>query len=154
MQGTQVQSLIREDPRCLRATKAVCYSYSTRALEPGNHNYWGQVLQLLKPVFSRAWARQQEKPLRWEACTPQPESSPPLPPSLQLKKACLQEQTPSTAAPPPQKRTVFKSCLKWHLFVYLINLISFDYQVRLFAFCSWLGVFFSLLFNIVNVYVA
>ena len=51
MQGTQVWSLVREDPTCHRATKPVCHSYRVRAL-------------------------QQEKPLQWDACTPQLQSSP------------------------------------------------------------------------------
>ena len=38
MQGIQVQSLVREDPTCRRATKPVC------------HNYRARVMQLLKPV--------------------------------------------------------------------------------------------------------
>ena len=38
MQGTRVQSLVREDPTYRRATK------------PIRHNYWACVLQLLKPV--------------------------------------------------------------------------------------------------------
>ena len=49
MQETQVQSLTREDPTCLGATKAVCYSCWTRALEPENHNYWGQVCSYWSP---------------------------------------------------------------------------------------------------------
>ena len=38
MQGTRVRALVWEDPTCHRATK------------PMRHNYWGCVLQLLKPV--------------------------------------------------------------------------------------------------------
>ena len=76
MQGTRVRSLVWEDPTCCGATKPVC------------HNYWACVLQLLKPVCSRAqvpqllspcaatteaWAPracapQQEKLPQWEAC--------------------------------------------------------------------------------------
>ena len=37
-QGTQVRSLVREDPTCRGATK------------PVRHNYWGRILQLPKPV--------------------------------------------------------------------------------------------------------
>ena len=43
---------------------------------------------------SRACALQQEKPSQWEACAPQLESSPYL---VQLEKAHMQEQRPSTA---------------------------------------------------------
>ena len=49
MQGTQVQSLVREDPTCCRATKPVHHNYWACALEPASHNYWTHVLQLLKP---------------------------------------------------------------------------------------------------------
>ena len=38
MQGTQVRSLVQEDPTCCGATKSV------------SHNYWARVPQLLKPV--------------------------------------------------------------------------------------------------------
>ena len=50
MQGTQVWSLIQEDPTCLRATKPVRHNYWACALEPASHNYWARVPQLLKPV--------------------------------------------------------------------------------------------------------
>ena len=79
MQGTQVRSLVWEDPTCRRATKPVCC------------NYWARVPQLLKAACSRARvpqllsphaatteahaprarAPQQEKPLQCEARTPQ-----------------------------------------------------------------------------------
>ena len=40
MQGTQVQSLVWEDPTCRGATKPVCQNYgSPRVLEPMSHNY-------------------------------------------------------------------------------------------------------------------
>ena len=68
MQGTQVQSLVQESPTCHGATKCVW------------HN-------------SRAQAPQQEKPLLWEACAPQLESSPCLP---SLEKANEQQRRPST----------------------------------------------------------
>ena len=50
MQGTQVRSLVREDPTCRRATKPVRHNYWACALEPASHNYWAHVLQLLKPA--------------------------------------------------------------------------------------------------------
>ena len=50
IQGTQVQSLVREDPTCHGATKPVCRNYWACALEPASHNYWACVLQLLKPA--------------------------------------------------------------------------------------------------------
>ena len=54
-QGTQVQSLIREDSTGLVATKPVCPSYcSLCALGPRSHNCWACVLKLLKLVHPRA----------------------------------------------------------------------------------------------------
>ena len=38
MQETQVQSLIREDPTCLGATKLMHHNYQAWALEPVLHN--------------------------------------------------------------------------------------------------------------------
>ena len=55
---------------------------------------WAHVPQLLKPECPTAWAPQQEKPLIWEAHAPQLESDPC---SLQLEKARVQWQRPSTA---------------------------------------------------------
>ena len=68
MQGTQVQSLVREAPTCRGATKPVHHNYWACALEPAHHNYWALVPQLLKPA-PRARAPQQEKPPQWEAHT-------------------------------------------------------------------------------------
>ena len=50
MQGTQVQSLVREDPTCRGATKPMHHNYWACALEPASHNYWAWVPQLLKPL--------------------------------------------------------------------------------------------------------
>ena len=62
-------SLVWEDPTCLGATR------------PVSHNYWA--------CMSGAHASPQERPLQWEACALQLESSPC---SLQLEKACTQQQ--------------------------------------------------------------
>ena len=71
MQGTQVWSLVQEDPTCRGATKPVRHNYwSPCTLGPKCHNYWAHVLQLLKPACL-ACARQQEKPPQWEARAPQ-----------------------------------------------------------------------------------
>ena len=59
MQGTQVWSLVREDPTCHGATN------------PVRHNYWTCVPHLLKPARFRACARQQETLPQWEARAPQ-----------------------------------------------------------------------------------
>ena len=55
---------------------------------------WAHVWQILKPTHPRACAPQQEKPPQWDVRTPQLESSPSL---LQLEKAQVQQQRPSTA---------------------------------------------------------
>ena len=81
MQETQVQSLIQEDPSCLRATKPS--APQLLSLYSG-----AQGLQLLKPENPRACATQ-EKPPQWEALAPQLESSP-CSPSLE-KSLCSNE---------------------------------------------------------------
>ena len=88
MQGTQVRSLVWEDPTCRGATK------------PASHNYWACVPQLLSPHATtteahtpRAHALQQEKPPQWEARTPQQS----CPRSPQLEKAHAQQQRPNAA---------------------------------------------------------
>ena len=63
MQETQVQSLIQEDPSCLRATKPS--APQLLSLYSG-----AQELQLLKAENPRACAPQ-EKPPQWEALAPQ-----------------------------------------------------------------------------------
>ena len=74
---------------CHRATKPMCYSYWACALGP-----WE--LQLLKLTHPRICAPQQKKPLQWEACTLQLESSPP---SLQLEKSLHSNRDPAQPKP-------------------------------------------------------
>ena len=50
MQGTRVRSLVREDPTCRGATKAMRRNYRACALEPVSHKYGAHVPQLLKPT--------------------------------------------------------------------------------------------------------
>ena len=50
MEGTRVQSLVREDPTCHRATK------------PVGHNYWSPQATTTEARTPRACAPQQEKP--------------------------------------------------------------------------------------------
>ena len=78
VQGTQVGALVWEDPTCHGATKPVCHNYWACALEPASHDYWAREPQLLSPCATtteahapRAHAPQQEKPLQWDACTPE-----------------------------------------------------------------------------------
>ena len=68
MQEIRVQSLVREEPTCRRATKPVYHNYWACALQPENRNSWAHVLQLLKPTHPRACAPQQEKPLQRGLC--------------------------------------------------------------------------------------
>ena len=51
------------------------WSPCTTTIEWGSCNRWTHVLQLQKPARPGARAPQQEKPLPWEACAPQLESS-------------------------------------------------------------------------------
>ena len=60
MKGTQVRSLVREDPTCGGAAKPVCHNYWACALEPTSHNYWACVPQLLSPRATTTEARAQE----------------------------------------------------------------------------------------------
>ena len=98
MQGTPVQSLVWEDSTCPGATKPVHPNYWASALPPTCYNYWASVLQLLKPMSSRACAPKPEKPLQWEAHALLLESSP------QLRKATFTAR-PTTA---PPKIKIFK----------------------------------------------
>ena len=80
--GPLAPSLVQEDPTCHRTTR------------PMGHNYWAHMLKLLKPVCLKVHAPQQEKPLQWEARTPQLESSHCSP---QLEKAYSQQWRFNTA---------------------------------------------------------
>ena len=70
MQGTRVQALVREDPICRRATKAMRHNYWACALEPASHNYWAHVPQPLKPArlepMLHKSSHRNEKPARLE----------------------------------------------------------------------------------------
>ena len=93
MQGTRVRALVREDPTCRRAAKPVRHNYWACTLDPASHNYRARVPQLLKPARLEPvpcnkrshWIRNQ--------CTTTKSS----PRSLQLEKACEQQQRPNTA---------------------------------------------------------
>ena len=63
MQGTQVQSLVQEDPTCRRATK------------PVRHNYRSHVPQVLKPaclepVLCNKGSHHNEKPMHCNRVAP------------------------------------------------------------------------------------
>ena len=98
MQGKLVWSLVWEDPTCLGQLKPVHHNHWVCVLESMSLRLLNQ--QLMSPCAAsteahvpRACAPQQEKPPQWEACAPQPESSP-CPP--QLQKARAQQRRPST----------------------------------------------------------
>ena len=65
MQGTQVRSLVQEDPTCSTANNPGATGAaepSLGALEPGSSSFLAPVLQLPKPVCPTACALQREKP--------------------------------------------------------------------------------------------
>ena len=71
LHGTWVRCLVREDSTCCKATKPVHHNYWACALESMSCNYQAHVLQLLKAIWPRTCALQQEKSLQWEARVPQ-----------------------------------------------------------------------------------
>ena len=67
MQGTWVQSMVREDPTCREAAKPMSHNYWACALEPASHNCWAHVPQILKAmcleaVLHNKRSRRNEKP--------------------------------------------------------------------------------------------
>ena len=77
MQGTQIGFPIREDSTCCGA-KPMCHNYWAHVPEPESCN--------TEACTPRAHAPEEEKPLQWEACALQLESSPR---SLRLEKDCM-----------------------------------------------------------------
>ena len=99
MQGTQVQSLVQEDPTCCEATKPMHHNYWACGLEPASHNYWAREPQPLSPCAAtteahvpRSHALQQEKPPQWEARAPQGRVAPR---SLQPEKSLRVNEDPT-----------------------------------------------------------
>ena len=74
--GTPVQPLVWEGPKCLRAIKPMHHKNWASALEPRNHNYWAPLPQLLKAKCPRVRAPKQKEPHQWEAHALQLEKSP------------------------------------------------------------------------------
>ena len=66
----------------------LCHNYWACALEPGSHNYWAHVPQLLKLTYPWARALQQKKPEQWEAHALLEHS----PCSQQLEKSMYQQR--------------------------------------------------------------
>ena len=54
VQGTWVQSMVREDSTSNGANKSMCHNYWANILEPESHNFWACVLQLLKLLYLEA----------------------------------------------------------------------------------------------------
>ena len=69
MQETRVQSLIREESTCRRATKRMCHNYWACALEPRNRNSGAHWLQLQQPACPRAHAPQHVGSSQIRDCT-------------------------------------------------------------------------------------
>ena len=70
VQGTRVQSLVREDPTCHGATKPLHHGYWACALELASRNYWSLRTRTAEARAPGAGARPQEKPPQWEARAP------------------------------------------------------------------------------------
>ena len=94
MQGTQVPSLVPEDPTCRGATKPVRHNYWACAPEPTNHNCWARVPQLLEPACPRACAPQQRQATAMRSLRTATKSSPCSP---LLEKARAQQRRPNSA---------------------------------------------------------
>ena len=86
MQGTQVRSLVWEDPICRGATKPVHHYYWACALEPMCHNYWSP--HTLSPCSATREATAMRSPHTATKSSPC---------SLQLEKARAHQQRPNTA---------------------------------------------------------
>ena len=80
-QGTRVRSLVPEGPTCCGATKPVHHNCWACALQPVSHSYWS-------PCSATREATAMSSP-----CTATKSS----PCSLQLEKACTQQQRPNAA---------------------------------------------------------
>ena len=109
IQGTQVQSLVQEDPTCHGATKPVRHNYWACTLEPPHHNYWS--LRTLGPtcrqLLSPCSATRGTTAIR-SLCTATKNS----PCSPQLEKVCAQQWRPNSAK---KKRNML---LIWLIFFY------------------------------------
>ena len=95
-------------PHAVEQLKPIHHSCWAYALEPGSHNYWNHMPQLLKseplePVLCN-------KPLQWEAVTPQLESSLCLP---QLEKSPWQQQRPSIAKKKKHLFNKYPKCINY-----------------------------------------
>ena len=103
MQGTQVWSLVWEDPTCCRAPKPMCHNYWACALEPVCHNYWA--------CAPRAPAPQQEKPPQWEAYVPHcNEEQPPLAATRESPRAAMKTQSSQKI-----NKFILKKSVAWFL---------------------------------------
>ena len=117
MQGTWVQSLVREDPTCHGAAKPVHGNYWACALEPASHNYWSP------HAYSPCSATRETTATRGPHTAMKSSLRSP-----QLEKACVQQWRPKAAKSIINKR--FLLC--WDVFP-LYHL----------EFLSWMDVEFS-----------
>ena len=70
-QETQVWSLFQKGPTCHRAAKSMHHNCRSCALQPGGHNHWARVWQLLRPRgVEPALCNQRSRPSeKLEHCT-------------------------------------------------------------------------------------
>ena len=76
MQGKLVRSLFWEDSTCCGATKSVSQNYWAWALKPMSQQLLSPHDATTEAHVPKACAPQQEQPLQWEDCTPQPRVGP------------------------------------------------------------------------------
>ena len=110
----QVGSLIQKDHACSGAVETMSHNYWDFAVEPGSHNPWAHMLQLLKPEGSGD-VLHRDKPPQWEAHALQLESSPCL---LQLEKSPCSSEYPAQLI---NKFLKIKKCHKADHFLFYIN---------------------------------
>ena len=105
MQGTWVQSRVREDPTCCGATKPMRHNYWAYALEPVSHNYWACMPQLLKPARLEPTSHNYWSPWAWSPCSATREAT-------SMRSPCTATKTQSSSKEKRKRRIVFK---KWDL---------------------------------------
>ena len=105
MQGTQVRSLVWEDPTCRGATKPVRHNYWACALGPASHNYWARTSQLLSlcAATTEAACCTTREATAMRSPHTATKSSPCLP---QLEKARTQQWRPNAAKKRKKKKKV------------------------------------------------
>ena len=118
MQGTGVPSLVGEDPTCQGATMPVGHKTEPTRLKP---------LKNKKTDWNKRPSPQQDKPLKWEALSPQQNSLC----SRQLEKAHVQQGRPSAAKD------------KYH-FLKICYLLLVQNLEKYASFLSWFNVYYHM----------